>query len=477
MTGKRIRPFILAGGSGTRLWPLSRKARPKQFLKLTDNDEEHSLFQQTVLRVGGDGFASPAVLGNAEHRFLIAEQLRETGVENAQIILEPVARNTAPAALTAALLGDPDDLILLMPSDHYIPETERFVETVMRAREAAERGAIVTFGVVPSGPETGYGYIETAEGGAGGLLKVLRFVEKPEREVAEKFVASGNFYWNAGIFLFSAATMREAFERHAPDLLPPCSEALEKARRDFDFLRLDEKAYGRNRSVSVDYAVMEHADNIVCQPLDVTWSDLGSWDAVWNNRRHDGQGNAVAGDAILHDTRNSLVMQSDGPCLSVVGLENVIAVATKDAVLVASRDRCQEVRQIVTRLSSERRDEAVQHLRVYRPWGWFEQLAIGERYQVKSLMVKPGAQLSLQSHYHRAEHWIVVCGTVRVTNGDTEFLLTENESTYIPIGNRHRLENPGKVPALLIEVQSGSYLGEDDIVRYEDRYGRHSEDA
>ena len=474
----KIVPFILAGGTGTRLWPASRSACPKQFIRLFD---QPPLFQQTITRLRAvEGAAPPVVLGSAEHRFLIAEQLRELDVKPGAIVLEPEPRNTAPAVLTAALMAaaeDPDALVLILPADHYMPEPERFAEALRLAAKAAQEGKIITFGITSTRPETGYGYIHTSPiATRGEPLQVIEFVEKPDLKTARAYLKKGGYYWNAGIFLAAARTWAEAFDKHAADLRGPCYEALKLTRRDLDFLRLEPAAWSEARSISVDYAVMEKASNVVCVPYAGEWSDLGSWSALLELRqRHDGadgQGNVTHGDVLMEDVSGSLAYSEDGTCLALVGLSDVVAVATRDAVLVAPKERAQHVREIVKKLSARGREEAVFHKRVYRPWGWFEQLAMGERYQVKSLMVKPGARLSLQSHYHRAEHWIVVSGTVRVTRGDKTFLLSENESTYIPIGEKHRLENPGRIPALLIEVQSGSYLGEDDIVRHADDFAR-----
>ncbi len=470
MSGHEVHPFILAGGSGTRLWPLSRKSLPKQFLPLVPGGEGKTLLQHAVMRVAREPFAPAVILGHDDHRFLIGEQLRQLGSDNHGIVLEPVARNTAPAALVAALLREADDIILLMPSDHHIPDFEAFTNAVEVAMPEVERGSVVTFGIVPSEPATGYGYIQ-AEGN-GGVMPVRAFTEKPDAETARRFLEEGGYYWNAGIFMFRAATMIEAFRAHAPEFLEPCAAAVEQAERGEDFIRLRKDAYEQCPSDSLDYAIMEKLDNIACVPLKTDWSDLGSWDAVWAVNESDQAGNVVMGDVLAQATRNSLALQADGPQLSLVGLDNVIAISTKDAVLVASRERCQDVRKIVDRLMADHNPLAVEHSRVYRPWGWYERLVLGDRYQVKCLMIKPGVKLSLQSHYHRAEHWIVVAGSVLVTRNDEQFLLTENESTYIPAGARHRLENPGKIPAIVIEVQTGSYLGEDDIERYEDDFGR-----
>ena len=470
-----IHPYILSGGSGTRLWPLSRKSYPKQFLKLVDND---SLLQQTAKRLAGAGFAAPSVLANNDHRFIIAEQLQNVGIAAKDIILEPVGRNTAPAALIAALRAgqeNRDALVLLLPSDHVIKDKENFQKTILSGAEQASNGHIITFGITPTGPETGYGYIET-NGADKTALDVVRFVEKPEREKAENYLAAGNFYWNAGIFLYRAGTMIDAFSTHAPEILANCQKALDRADHDLDFLRLDQETYGACESISLDYAIMEKADGIKCVPLDTSWNDLGAWSAIWEVMEKDQDGNVSKGDTILHKTKNSFVHSTHGTCLTTVGLDNVLAIATKDAILLADKDHAQDVKAIVEELQAKERSEATEHRRVYRPWGWYEQLSAGDRFQVKALMVRPGAQLSLQSHYHRAEHWVVVSGTAEVRVGDETRLLTENESTYISIGTVHRLGNPGKLPAMLIEVQSGSYLGEDDIERYEDDFGRHEKD-
>jgi mannose-1-phosphate guanylyltransferase/mannose-6-phosphate isomerase len=468
-----IHPFILSGGSGTRLWPLSRKAYPKQFLALTGGDK--SLFQMSCERFAATDFAAPTVLGGDDHRFIIAEQMREIGITPAAIVLEPVGRNTAPAACIAALLAiesDPEALLLLAPSDHVIADAEGFRRTVLVGVDAARAGALITFGVKPDAPHTGYGYIEAE--GAGRVLGVRRFVEKPDQATAATYVDSGNFYWNAGIFLMSARTLIAAFEAQCPDILEGCRRSLDRAQVDFDFLRLDKESYGEVADISIDYAIMEKAGNVRCVPLSGQWSDLGAWPALWEVLDKDHHGNAAQGDIIFHNTRRSFAY-SDQACVAVVGLEDVLVVATKDAVLVASKEHAQAVKHVVDKLKETDRPEIVFPKRVYRPWGWFEGLDRGDRFQVKRIMVKPGAQLSLQSHFHRAEHWIVVEGTLEVTIDNQLQLLNENQSTYIPLGARHRLANPGRIPAFLIEVQSGSYLGEDDIVRYEDIYGRAAE--
>ena len=407
---------------------------------------------------------------------MVGEQLSELGIKPENIVLEPVGRNTAPAALIAALINadhDPESLILLLPSDHVIDDHDGFLDTIMCGVEAAQSGEIVTFGVRPDAPEMGYGYIETVPQ-ENGVLDVVRFVEKPSMEKAQEYLISDHFFWNAGIFLYSAQCMIEAFEVHAPATLEHCRSALKNAETDLDFLRLEKAAYEQCKNISLDYGIIEKAQNIKCVPLEVEWSDLGAWSAIWQHMNKDSNGNVKRGDVVLHDVNNSYIHSADGACLTLVGLDNVMAIATKDAILITSKDRAQDVKHIVDELKARGRDEVIEHMRVYRPWGWYEGLSHGARFQVKSLMVKPGAQLSLQSHFHRAEHWVVVEGTAEVTVGDKTSLLTENASTYIPIGTTHRLGNPGKVPALLIEVQSGSYLGEDDIVRYDDDFGREN---
>jgi mannose-1-phosphate guanylyltransferase / mannose-6-phosphate isomerase len=468
----RVLPFILCGGAGTRLWPLSREAFPKQFHRLTG---ANSLFQQTCLRLAGGLFGDLTVLSNAEHRFLIRDQLQEIGA-SAEIVLEPLGRNTAPAACTAALIAartDPGALALLAPSDHAIADASAFASAVSVGAEAARRGALVTFGVRPTFPHTGYGYIEV-DGSAkeGSALAVRRFVEKPTREVAETYLASGSFYWNAGLFLFKASALIDLFATHAPQILASCRQALDDAVEDLDFMLLG-ASYAEAPSISLDYAIAEKASNIVCVPLPTSWSDVGSWSEVWNVLDKDARGNVTKGDGkIVVERSENCLVYSDQAHVSLVGAENLVVVAMADAVLVAAKDQAEAVKGLVERLRSESRDITLHHTRVYRPWGWYQTINQGDRYLVKCIMVKPGAKLSLQSHHHRSEHWVVVKGTLEVTKGEATVLLGENESTYIPIGEKHRLSNPGKIPAFLIEVQSGSYLNEDDIVRFEDIYRR-----
>jgi mannose-1-phosphate guanylyltransferase/mannose-6-phosphate isomerase len=466
-----VLPFILCGGSGTRLWPLSREAFPKQFLKLTG---EETLFQQTCRRLQGPLFGDLSVLSNHRHRFLVAEQLEALGLPATNIVLEPVSRNTAPAACIAALItseSDPDRLVLLAPSDHMIADQNAFAEAVTAGIAAAEAGAFVTFGIAPDCPHTGYGYIETENSNAP-VRKVKRFVEKPSRETAEAYLDQGGFYWNAGIFLFRAKVLLALMEAYTPEILGACRQALADSVEDLTFKVLG-KAYGQAPSISLDYAIVEKVPNLACVPLSTAWSDVGSWSAVWNFMEKDAAGNATQGEGeiILAAARNSFAY-SEQPCVVLLGVENLVVVAMEDAVLVASKDYAEEVRGIVDQLKGNGRAHALQHNRVYRPWGWYHTLNRGDRYQVKCIMVKPGGILSLQSHHHRSEHWVVVRGTLEVTKGSESELLSENQSTYIPIGKPHRLANPGKIPAFLIEVQSGAYLDEDDIVRFEDVYRR-----
>ncbi|KGM54334.1 mannose-1-phosphate guanyltransferase [Lysobacter daejeonensis GH1-9] len=462
-------PVILSGGSGTRLWPLSREAFPKQFLSLVGED---SMLQATWQRVAPLASAAPIVVANEDHRFMVAEQLRESGCGKATILLEPVARNTAPAIAVAALeamAGGNDPLLLVLPSDHVIVNAEGFRQAAQAAAGAAEDGALITFGIVPTGPETGYGYI-LAEMGEG-VRRVIEFVEKPDAETAKTYVASGDYFWNSGMFMFRASVFLGELAAHQPAMLTSCREALAKARRDEDFVRLDKAAFAASPSDSIDYAVMEKTQAAAILPINVGWNDVGSWSALWEVAEQDGDGNAHHGDVLAQDCRNTLAW-GDGRLVALLGLEDVVVVDTADAVLVAHKDKVQEVKGIVSSLKKRGRSEPTWHRKVYRPWGSYDSIDMGERFQVKRITVKPGASLSLQMHHHRAEHWIVVSGTGRITRGDEAILLAENQSTYIPLGVKHRLENPGVVPLELIEVQSGSYLGEDDIVRFEDVYGR-----
>ena len=469
-------PVILSGGSGTRLWPLSRAKKPKQFLPLI-NDK--SMLQNTLLRLKGlDGLTSPMVICNEDHRFMVAEQLRELSTQQSSIILEPVGRNTAPAIAIAALkaLADNDDpLLLVLAADHMIRDVPAFHRAIELATPAALQGKLVTFGIVPVSAHTGYGYIRKAEKHDSTLpaevVAVAQFCEKPDLQTASRFVESGQYFWNSGMFLFKASSLLAELKRFAPDIVE-CSElAINKAQRDLDFIRLDKDAFASCPSDSIDYAVMEKSANAVMVPLNAGWSDVGSWDALWDVMAKDEQGNACRGDVLLEQCHNSYV-NAEERLVSVIGLDDVVVVETKDAVLVASKAHIQGVKNIVARLQSYGRTEVDLHREVFRPWGKYDSVDNGNRYQVKHITVKPGAKLSVQMHHHRAEHWVVVSGSALVRNGDKEFLVTENESTFIPIGTIHSLENPGKIPLELIEVQSGSYLGEDDIVRFEDKYGR-----
>jgi mannose-1-phosphate guanylyltransferase/mannose-6-phosphate isomerase len=468
-----VLPFILCGGAGTRLWPLSREAFPKQFHRLTG---PRSLFQETCRRLSGGIFGKLSVLSNYQHRFLIQEQLQEIGL-SANIVLEPKGRNTAPAACIAALVAgrtDPEALMLLAPSDHAIGDDASFAESVSHGISAARQGSLVTFGVQPDCPHTGYGYIETngREGGSNVALPVKRFVEKPSREVAQTYLASGRVYWNAGISLFKASTLLEQFQAYAPEILSACGQALNEATNDLGFRRLG-NSYERAPSISLDYAIMEQARNIVCVPLATSWSDVGSWSELWSYLAKDASGNVAKGEGkIVLEHAKGNYAYSDHACVALIGVENLVVVSMGDAVLVASKDHAESIKSLVDHLKSNGQDVALQHNRVYRPWGWYQGLNRGDRYQVKCIMVKPGGTLSLQSHHHRSEHWVVVKGTLEVTKGAETSLLSENQSTYIAIGEKHRLANPGKIPAFLIEVQSGPYLDEDDITRFEDIYHR-----
>lgn len=471
-----IHPILLCGGSGTRLWPLSRKSYPKQFAKLMG---EESLFQASAKRLSGDSFAAPTVLTGEPFRFIVTEQLAQVEQAPAGILIEPEGRNTAPAVLAAALWlvkTDPDALMLVAPSDHVIPDAEAFRATVEAAVPRAQAGDLVTFGITPTRPETGYGYLELAAGAdatADSPQSLARFVEKPDDARAADMLAAGHYLWNAGIFLFTAKAILAAYHSHAPALVEAVSAALDGADADLGFTRLDPAAWAAVADISIDYAIMEKADNLAVMPFGAGWSDLGGWDAVWQESGPDGDGNVCSNDATAIGCADTL-LRSETPGQQVVGigLEDMMVVAMSDAVLVAPKSQAQRVKDAVGALKDKGASQAVQLPRDYRPWGWYESLIIGGRFQVKRIEVHPGASLSLQSHHHRSEHWIVVEGTAKVTVDDDIRLITENQSVYIPLGAVHRMENPGKVPMVLIEVQTGSYLGEDDIVRYEDIYAR-----
>ena len=463
-------PVILSGGSGTRLWPLSRELYPKQLLPLVG---ERTMLQETVHRLSGLDAAQPIVVCNDSHRFLVAEQLRQLSVSPQAIILEPAGRNTAPAIALAALKAAPEALLLVLPADHVIRDVGAFHGAVRTALPAAESGKLATFGIVPTAAETCYGYIRRhqGEGEAPGVFPIAEFIEKPDAARAAQFLQSGGYYWNSGMFLFKAGRYVQELERHAPDIARSARAALAASQPDLDFIRVDKATFEACRSDSIDYAVMEKTRDAVVVPLSAGWSDVGSWSALHEALPSDGQGNVARGDVIVEDS-TGCYFYSGSRLVSAVGLKDHVVIETKDAVLVAPMDRVQDVKRLVARLKAEGRYEHSLHREVYRPWGSYDSIDTGHRFQVKRLTIKPGAQLSLQLHHHRAEHWIVVSGTARITCGDKVFLLEENQSTYIPIGERHRVENPGRIPLHIIEVQSGSYLGEDDIVRFEDRYGR-----
>ncbi len=468
-----ILPVLMAGGSGTRLWPLSREQYPKQFLKLLN---ERSLLQNTALRVSQlEDSAPPLVIGGDAHRFVIAEQMREIGFDQATVMLEPEGRNTAPAAAVAAHYASthfgPQALVFLLAADQAVENTPAFVAAVEAAAKVAATGKIVTFGIQPTHPETGFGYIKAGSAAEHGSFEVAAFVEKPVLEKAQAFLDEGGYYWNGGMFLFRADVFLDELKRLEPEMYAASLQSWNNAVKDIDFVRLEPTAFKRCRNESIDYAVMEKTANIALVPLDAGWDDVGSWTFLGKLPATDAAGNRVRGDVIVEDSQDNLVHASTR-LVSLVGVRDTVVVETEDAVLVAPRERVQEVKKIVQRLKKAKRTEAETSPRVYRPWGSYETVALGDRFQVKRIVVKPGQKLSLQMHHHRAEHWIVVSGTARVYCGEKNFLLTEDQSTYIPLGHTHRLENPGKVPLELIEVQSGAYLGEDDIVRFDDVYGR-----
>lgn len=463
-------PIIMSGGSGTRLWPLSRKNKPKQFLSLFG---EFSLFQNTIRRLSGvPNMASPIVVCNEAHRFMVAEQLQEIDVTQSDIMLEPCAKNTAPAvalaALQALVRGD-DPLLLVLAADHLIIDVTEFHSAIEQAKKQAEAGKLVTFGIVPTMAHTGYGYIQ-AEIKAG-ISAVSAFVEKPNIETAEHYLASGGYYWNSGMFMFKASTIIAELEHCSPEIVTHCRAALSASVIDLDFIRVDTMAFESCPADSLDYAVMEKTDNAIVIPLDAGWSDVGSWSSLWENQDRDEQGNGLVGDVVVNDVNDSYV-HSESRLVTVLGLDNVVVVETPDAVMVADKSKAEQIKKIVEQLVQKKRDEATTHRKNYRPWGYYDAIDVGKRFQVKRLCVNPGHALSLQMHHHRAEHWVVVVGTAEVTCDENVTLVSENESIFIPLGSKHRLFNPGRMPLEIIEVQSGNYLGEDDIVRFDDQYNR-----
>jgi mannose-1-phosphate guanylyltransferase len=465
-----IIPVILCGGSGTRLWPISRKLYPKQFISLVN---DNTLFQDTILRLPKE-VANPIIICNEDYRFLVAEQLRQINKDSNNIILEPIGKNTAPAIALAALATGNDSLLLVLPADHIIKDEEYFNKLVLEAIPLAESGKLVTFGVVPTEAHTGYGYIK------GGRkidvsLVVDQFMEKPSTKNARQYFESGEYYWNSGIFLFNASRYLEELNKFRPDIYMACKESMLGKKSDYNFLRLDKESFEECPSESVDYAVMENTEDAVVIPMDAGWSDVGSWSSLWDITDKDVNGNVILGDVITHNSTNSFI-RSDDKMVAAIGLDNIVVVATKDVVMIANKDSDQDVNIIAKQLKDKNRTEWEKHREVYRPWGKYDVIDYGNRYQVKKITVKPGAALSLQKHQYRAEHWIVVIGTAKVTRGEEILLVRENESVYIPIGMVHALENPGEVDLELIEVQSGSYLGEDDIIRLQDRYGRDTLD-
>lgn len=472
-------PVVLCGGVGSRLWPLSRGMYPKQLLPLAH--EKWTMLQQTLQRTTGIAdAAAPTIVCNEEHRFMVGEQVQQLAIENASILLEPEGRNTAPAIALAAFHAlqntsgskNQDPALLVMPADHVITDQDAFLQSVLKASEYADSGHLVTFGITPRVPETGYGYIKAGSDLGGGAYPVAEFKEKPSQDLAKQYIASGNYYWNGGIFMFRASVFLTELKKFAPAIYAACEQAIAGAERDLDFLRIDAARFAVSPSDSIDYAVMEKTEKAVVVPLDAGWNDLGSWSALWDVSEKDQSGNAIQGDVLVHDTNNSHIY-SETKLVAAVGVENMVIVETDDAVMVAPKSRSQQVKGIVQQLKDQGRSQLSHHRKVYRPWGWYDSIDVGDRFQVKRIMVKPGAKLSVQLHHHRAEHWVVVKGVAEVLNGENTSLLHENESTYIPIGVKHALGNPSETePLEIIEVQSGDYLGEDDIVRFEDRYGR-----
>jgi len=468
----QIIPVILSGGSGTRLWPLSRKEYPKQYLPLAG---DNTMLQETILRLSGlENLADPIIVCNADHRFLVAEQCQQIDIKNPTILLEPVGRNTAPAIAAAALqsLKISDDVVLLVLSaDHVIQDIEAFHAAINIASQQAKGGKLATFGIVPTDANTGYGYIKSSEENIGGTYKVEEFIEKPDLKTAESYLEQGNYLWNSGMFMFKASTLIDELNTHSPDIIKSVNDAVNNAKQDLDFIRLDKQAFESSPSDSIDYALMEKSDNVVVVPLDAQWNDIGAWSALHDIGAKDANGNVIKGDVIAQDTTNTYI-NANHHMVTTIGVDNLIVVDTPDATFVATQDKAQEVKSIVESLQARGRCEGAAHRKVYRPWGWYDSIEMGEHFQVKRLHVNPGAKLSLQMHHKRAEHWVVVHGTATVTNGDQTFDLNKGESTYIPLGVTHALENNTQNPLEIIEVQSGAYLGEDDIVRFEDIYGR-----
>ena len=466
-----IIPIIMAGGSGTRLWPLSRSLYPKQFLSLTN---ENSLLQETLKRLDGLNCLPPVIVSNNEHRFIVAEQLRQFGVDDFQIILEPVGRNTAPAVALAALKAlelHGDHHMLVLAADHAIQDIEAFHAAVLAAEQESVDNKLVTFGIVPTKPETGYGYIKKGEQVKNSVFKVNSFVEKPDLETAKNYLEQKCYLWNSGMFMFKASVYLDELKKFRPDILAACKESLSSASTDLDFIRLNSDVFAECPDELIDYAVMEKTQDCVVIPLDADWSDIGSWTSLWEISEKDEHENVSHGDVINYNSRNNYIY-SEGSLISTVGVNNLIIVQTKDALLVAQQDNVQDIKKIVEILKKQKRSEHISHREVYRPWGRYDSVERGDRYQVKRITVKPGECLSTQMHHHRAEHWVVVAGTAKVTCGERTYFVTENESTFIPIGTVHTLENPGKIPLEVIEIQSGVYLGDDDIVRLSDKYGR-----
>lgn len=467
-----LHPVILAGGTGTRLWPLSREAYPKQFINLIDSD--FTMLQATISRLDNIEVAEPFVICNEDHRFLAAEQLRRKGYADCKVMLESSPKNTAPAIALAALeLSESgnDPVMLILPADHVIDGGEEFNKKINFAHDLAKKGKIVTFGIKPKGPETGYGYICAGKSLSQSCYEIASFKEKPDKVTAQNYLSSGNYYWNSGMYVIKASTFIRELGSHRPDILEACRAAMTRRTTDANFIRVDSAAFYDCPPESIDFAIMEHTDSAVVVELDSLWSDVGSWSSLWEVSARDFEGNYLTGDVVSRQTTNSLIYAEDRLVVAL-GVSDLVIVETKDAVLVSTKDQAEEVKGIVSELKSLGRSEGSSHVKVYRPWGEFDSIGKGDRYQVKKITVKPGAKLSVQMHHHRAEHWIVVSGTAKVTNGEKIYLVTENQSTYIPIGQVHSLENPGVIDLELIEVQSGAYLGEDDIVRSGDVYGR-----